>query len=212
MKAALVVFLGTNCEVETKAALEACSFECDYVDSNTCDLLGYDCVFLCGGFSYGDYIRSGRLAKFTPVIGALKKYIEAQRGVVVGICNGFQILCEAHFLKGALLENNSSRFICKNTPLRLEFSGIKKDISLQIAHREGKYVCGKKDFDEVESMAFLKYIDNPNGSYFDIAGLYDKERRIMGLMPHPERCFFANCFGFDGREIFKIIKDEIKRG
>lgn len=212
MKAAVVVFLGTNCEVETKAALEKCSFECEYVDSNTKSLLNYDCVFLCGGFSYGDYIRSGRLAKFTPVIAALRDYIEKQRGVCVGICNGFQILCEAHLLKGALLENDSSRFICKNVELELDFGGISKKISLHVAHKEGKYVFSKDDFDLVNNMAFLRYVNNPNGSYCDVAGIYDKNMRVMGLMPHPERAMFARNFGFDGKEIFNIVRDEIKRG
>ena len=212
MKAAVVVFSGTNCQVETNAALEACAFEAKYVDSSIKNLDEFDCVFLCGGFSYGDYIRSGRLAKFTPVVGALEEYIEKQRGVTVGICNGFQILCEAHLLKGALLENDSSRFICKNVELKLDFKNVSKKISLPIAHREGKYVFSASDYKEVFAMSFLKYVDNPNGSYLDIAGLYDKNRRVMGLMPHPERAMFAKNFGFDGEEIFKIVKEEIKRG
>ena len=116
MKAAVVVFLGTNCEVETKRALEFCGFEAEYVNFNANNLDNYDAVFLSGGFSYGDYIRSGRLAKFTPVVEALRKYIDKKRGLTVGICNGFQVLCEAHILKGALVENDCSKFICKNFP------------------------------------------------------------------------------------------------
>lgn len=208
MKAAVVVFAGTNCELETKLALEASGFCADYVDSNTASLKEYDAVFLCGGFSYGDYIRSGRLAKFTPVIDALDNFIENQRGVVAGICNGFQILCEARMLPGALLENDCLKFVCKNIPLRLDFNAEQKDITLPVAHREGRYWCDE----DVGGMVFLKYIQNPNGSKDDIAGLYDKNRRIMGLMPHPERAFFTKNFGFDGREIFKIIKEEIARG
>ncbi len=208
MKAAVVVFLGTNCETETKRALEYCGFDVNYVNFDTKNLDDYDAVFLSGGFSYGDYIRSGRLAKFTPVVDALKNYIESKRGVTVGICNGFQILCEAHILKGALVENDSSRFICKNTSLELCYKGKKRKIILPIAHREGKYVC----FDDINEFVFLKYLDNPNGSMHDVAGLYDAKRRVMGLMPHPERAVFAKNFGFDGREFFEIIKDEIKRG
>ena len=152
MKAAVVVFLGTNCEVETKRALEFCGFEAEYVNFNANNLDNYDAVFLSGGFSYGDYIRSGRLAKFTPVVEALRKYIDKKRGLTVGICNGFQVLCEAHILKGALVENDCSKFICKNVPLELKFNGIVKNISLPIAHREGKYVC----FEDVYEYEFLK--------------------------------------------------------
>lgn len=208
MKAAVVVFLGTNCEVETKRALEFCGFEAEYVNFNANNLDNYDAVFLSGGFSYGDYIRSGRLAKFTPVVEALRKYIDKKRGVTVGICNGFQVLCEAHILKGALVENDCSKFICKNVPLELKFNGIVKNISLPIAHREGKYVC----FEDVYEYEFLKYLDNPNGSMQNIAGLYDCKNRVMGLMPHPERAIFARNFGYDGKEIFKIVEEEIKRG
>ena len=122
--------------------------------------------------------------------------------------NGFQVLCETHILKGALVENDSSKFICKNVELELSYAGYKKNISLPIAHKEGKYIC----FEDVSEYEFLKYLKNPNGSMYDVAGLYDKTNRIMGLMPHPERAIFAKNFGYDGREVFKIIKEEIKRG
>lgn len=208
MKAAVVVFLGTNCNVETKRALEDFGFEVDYVDFRENSLQKYDLVVLPGGFSYGDYISSGRIAKFTPVIDALAEFINSQRGFVLGICNGFQILCEARFLKGALIKNDSSKFICKNTPLLLEFGGNSKKIYLPVAHKEGKYIPSKDSCEDV----FLRYLDNPNGSYNDIAGIYNPKARIMGLMPHPERAYFKSSFGFCGREIFKIVKDEIKRG
>ena len=208
MKAAIIVFLGTNCEVETKRALEFCGFEAEYVNFDANNLDNYDAVFLSGGFSYGDYVRSGRLAKFTPVISALRKYIDKKRGVTVGICNGFQILCEAHVLKGALVENDCSRFVCKNVPLELSINGEKRNISLPVAHKEGKYIC----FEDVNDYKFLRYIDNPNGSMYDDAGLYDNNKRVMGLMPHPERAVFTKNFGYDGKEIFKIIREEVKRG
>lgn len=208
MKAAVVVFSGTNCQVETKAALEASGFEAIYVDSNTKNLDEFDCIFLSGGFSYGDYLRSGRIAKFTPLVESLYGYVEKQRGVITGICNGFQILCEAHLLPGALIENDCLKFVCKNTLLELDFNGVKKKINLPVAHREGKYFYRG----DVSELVFLRYLENPNGSKDNIAGLYDNKKRIMGLMPHPERAFFNENFGFDGREIFKIIKDELKRG
>lgn len=208
MKAAVVVFLGTNCEVETKRALEHCGYECDYVHSDLKSLLDYDCVFLCGGFSYGDYIRAGRLAKFTPVAEALNSYVEKQRGVLAGICNGFQILCETKLLPGALLENENSKFICKNVFLELDLNGKKETITLPVAHKEGRYFCDAT----LRDMIFLKYLENINGSSDNVAGLYDKNRRIMGLMPHPERAIFAKNFGFDGKKIFDFIRDEVARG
>lgn len=211
-KAAIIVFLGTNCNAETKRALDDYGFECDFVDYRESSLDKYDAIFLPGGFSYGDYIRSGRLAKFTPAVAALKQYIQSGRGVAVGICNGFQILCEAHLLPGALIENENAKFICKNVPLNLDFRKNIKQILLPIAHKEGRYFADDKDILKAKNMAFLKYSDNPNGSIADIAGLYDKDNRVMGLMPHPERAYFAKNYGFCGRKIFEIIEEEIKRG
>lgn len=208
MKAAVVVFPGTNCEKETYRALACCGFEPSYIWHDAKNLDNFDCVFLCGGFSYGDYIRSGALAKFSPVIGALNDYIKKGRGVSVGICNGFQILCETNYLSGALLVNEKAKFICKNVSLELNFNGIKKTISLPLAHKEGRYYNSNVPCEKV----FLKYLQNPNGSMFDAAGLYNENTRVMGLMPHPERAVFAKNFGFFGIDIFEIIKSEIKRG
>ena len=197
MKAAVVVFLGTNCEVETKAALEKCSFECEYVDSNTKSLLNYDCVFLCGGFSYGDYIRSGRLAKFTPVIAALRDYIEKQRGVCVGICNGFQILCEAEILPGALTHNSNMKFISKN--VNLEFNN--NIIKLPVAHHQGNYL--KTENVEV----FMRYSEDVNGSDERIAGIIDKKNKVIGMMPHPERAINGLTGLYDGKIVFKEFEN-----
>ena len=228
MRAGVIVFPGTNCDRDTKLACEGFGWETDYVWHSETSLDKYDVILLPGGFSYGDYIRSGRLAKFSPVIGAVKEYIKKKRGFVIGICNGFQILCEAGLLPGVLTDNWNTRFICKEVGLRLDSgkqvrsfdpeddgksAGGKakagsKNIVLPIAHGEGRYIAENIP----EEMIFLTYTDNPNGSAKDIAGLYDRKNRIIGMMPHPERAFFAETGNTDGREIFKIIQKALEAG
>lgn len=209
MKAAVIVFPGTNCDRDTKMACEAFGWETDFVWHFDESLNNYDIVFLPGGFSYGDYIRSGRLAKFSPIMRALKDYVDSERGFVVGICNGFQILCEAGLLPGVLTDNWNTRFICKNEQLEIEGKGR---ITLPIAHGEGRYVASEDVIKKLkeEDAIFLKYIHNPNGSIEDIAGIYDKKRRIIGMMPHPERAFFDETGNTDGREVFKIVEAALK--
>lgn len=199
MRAGVIVFPGTNCDRDTKAACEGFGWETDYVWHFERSLDKYDVVLLPGGFSYGDYIRSGRLAKFSPVMDAVKEYIKKKRGFVIGICNGFQILCEAGLLPGVLADNWNTRFICKDVKLKIDG---KKEIVLPIAHGEGCYI----NENIPKEMMFLTYVDNPNGSAGDVAGLYDRRRNIIGMMPHPERAFFAETGNTDGREIFRIIE------
>ena len=203
MKAAVIVFPGTNCDRDTKMACEGFGWETDYVWHFERSLDRYDVLLLPGGFSYGDYIRSGRLAKFSPVMDAVKGYVKAKRGFVIGICNGFQILCESGLLPGVLTDNWNTRFICKD--VRLKADG-KKEITLPIAHGEGRYVAENIP----KEMIFLTYADNPNGSAEDIAGLYDREKRIIGMMPHPERAFFEETGNTDGREIFRMIEQALE--
>lgn len=204
LKVGIVVFPGTNCDRDTFIACEEFGWEPKYVWHSETKLDEFDVIFLPGGFSYGDYIRSGRLAKFSPVMLALKEFIEQKRGFVVGICNGFQILCETELLPGILMDNSNTRFICKNQELKLN----DKIIKLPIAHGEGCYQASSDVLKHLEdnNMIFLKYVNNPNGSIGDIAGLYDKKRRIIGMMPHPERAFFEETGNTDGWEIFKIIE------
>ena len=196
MRAGVVVFPGTNCDRDTFKACEEYGWKTRYIWHFLTDLSEFDVIFLPGGFSYGDYIRSGRLAKFSPVMSAVKDF----KGFVVGICNGFQILCEAGLLPGVLTDNWNTRFICKTQALQF---GDKK-INLPIAHGEGRYIA-PDGLDE--GMIFLTYSDNPNGSDKDIAGLYDKKRKIIGMMPHPERAFFKETGNVDGKEIFKMIEE-----
>lgn len=207
LKAAIIVFLGTNCDRDTKMALEECGFIAEFVFHTCTNLEGYDLVLLPGGFSFGDYIRAGRLAKLSPVTGAVKEYVKSGMGFVLGICNGFQILCEAGLLPGALVENANTRFISEDEPL--VFNG--RDIVLPIAHKEGRYWACDADLDMIKknNMNIITYKTNPNGSLGDIAGLYDSKHKIFGLMPHPERAVLKHCGLSDGKKVFDFIKNEI---
>lgn len=204
-KAGVVVFPGTNCDRDTMMACEEFGWDAEYVWHFETNLDNFDVIFLPGGFSYGDYIRSGRLAKFSPVMQAVKEFVDKKQGFVVGICNGFQILCETGLLPGVLTDNWGTRFICKTQELKLN----NKEIKLPIAHGEGRYLVEDETMKKLkeEDMIFLTYKNNPNGSMEDIAGLYDKKRRIIGMMPHPERAFFNETGNIDGREIFNLIKE-----
>lgn len=212
MKAGIVVFPGTNCDRDTYAACEEYGWETEYIWHFETNLDEYDIIFLPGGFSYGDYLRSGRLAKFSPVMQSVKEFIDKKRGFVVGICNGFQILCESGLLPGVLTDNWNTRFICNTQELNLNAEEGSKNINLPIAHGEGRYLAEPEVIEKLkeEGMIFLTYQTNPNGSMEDIAGLYDKKRKIIGMMPHPERAFFEATGNTDGRAIFKVIQDGIR--
>src|SRR5205085_11651997 len=155
-----------------------------------------DAVILPGGFSYGDYLRCGAIAKFSPVMQAVKKFA-ADGGLVLGVCNGFQILVEAGLLPGALVRNRSLKFICRELRLRVATTNSPftssatqgQEIRLPIAHGEGCYVADERTLDELEAedRIALRYIDNANGSMRAIAGILNRERNVMGMMPHPER-------------------------
>lgn len=206
LKAGIIVFLGTNCDRDTKLALDKCGFESEFVFHDSSNLEKYNLIVLPGGFSFGDYIRAGRLAKLSPVVLALKNF----KGFILGICNGFQILTECGLLPGALIENTGTKFICKEETLIFN----KTEINLPIAHKEGCFWADEADLNLInkKNMIFLKYKNNPNGSINNIAGLYDKEKKIMGLMPHPERAILQECApnkSLDGIKIFNFIKKEI---
>jgi len=209
MKAGIIVFPGTNCDIDTKKACEFFGWETQFVWHDETSLDSYDVIFLPGGFSYGDYIRAGRLARFSPVVMKLNDYVKSKRGIVVGICNGFQILCEAKLLPGVLSVNNNTKFICEE--VGLSFEG--EDIVLPIAHGEGRYIADEATLQEIKSknMDFLKYASNPNGSVEDIAGLWDRENNVIGMMPHPERAIFSETGNTDGRAFFKMLESLLKK-
>jgi phosphoribosylformylglycinamidine synthase len=212
MKAGIIVFPGTNCDIDTKRACESRGWETEYIWHNDTSHEKYDVIFLPGGFSYGDYIRAGRLAKFSPAVTALKSYVEEKKGFVVGICNGFQILCEVGLLPGVLSVNWNTRFICKEVSLNVNHSGFPDAITLPIAHGEGRYIASEETIIDLKKndMILMKYNANPNGSMNDIAGLYDKKNRIIGMMPHPERAVFNETGNNDGTYFFNMLESELK--
>ena len=213
MKAGIVVFPGTNCDIDTQRACGFYGWNPEFIWHDDKNLDKYDIIFLPGGFSYGDYIRAGRLAKFSPAVMALKNYIKKKRGFVVGICNGFQILCETKLLPGILSTNTNTKFICEETPLFVNQKGFPETINLAIAHGEGRYFTDEATLEEInaKNMIFLQYKANPNGSILDIAGLYDRENKIIGMMPHPERGIFEETGNTDGRYFFEMLKKELNR-
>lgn len=224
LKAGIIVFLGTNCDRDTEIALTVAGFKTKFIFHTECNLSGYDLIVLPGGFSFGDYIRAGRLAKLSPVVFALREYVKMAQGFVLGICNGFQILCEAGLLSGALVENDSTRFISRDeTLIFTPVAGYKdhqgqnsskefaEEIVLPIAHKEGSFYADSEALEQIEkeNMVFLRYKDNPNGSLNNIAGLYDRKHRVLGMMPHPERAVSKVLDNTDGFKIFDFIKNEI---
>lgn len=229
LRAGIIVFLGTNCDRDTKMALDALNFETEYVFHTSSNLEKYDLIVLPGGFSFGDYIRAGRLAKLSPVMDGIKRYIKSKRGFVLGICNGFQILCEAGLLPGALIENKGAKFISEDEKLLFNAGGAGgaeaigdtcggfEEIILPIAHKEGCFWADEETLQRIEekNMAIIRYKTggNPNGSINNIAGLYDSENKVFGLMPHPERAVLKGCsevfYLKDGVKIFEFIRAEI---
>jgi phosphoribosylformylglycinamidine synthase subunit PurQ / glutaminase len=197
MKIGVVVFPGSNCDHDAWYAInQNLHGNAEFVWHDSTDLSKIDAVLLPGGFSYGDYLRCGAIARFSPVMKAVKEFAD-DGGLVLGVCNGFQILVEAGLLPGALLRNQDLKFHCHHVTLRTETtdspftSKLRKGqlVTLPIAHGEGRYFADEKTLDELEAedrVAF-RYIENPNGSLRDIAGILNKGRNVLGMMPHPER-------------------------
>jgi phosphoribosylformylglycinamidine synthase I len=197
MKVGVVVFPGSNCDHDAWYAVSHNLHQsAEFIWHDSSSLSGVDAVILPGGFSYGDYLRCGAIAKFSPVIQAIKKFA-LDGGLVMGICNGFQILVESGLLPGALVRNQGLHFVCKTVNLRVETThspftaGAEKGqvLNLPVAHGEGCYIADERTLDELESddrIAF-RYLDNPNGSMRDIAGVLNAGRNVIGMMPHPER-------------------------
>ncbi|MBT9135241.1 MAG: Phosphoribosylformylglycinamidine synthase subunit PurQ [Firmicutes bacterium] len=224
MRFGVVVFPGSNCDADCHHAVGTVfAQEAEYVWHEEKDLSRFDCIILPGGFSYGDYLRAGALARFSPVMGAVVE--EAGRGkLVLGICNGWQILLEAGLLPGAMLKNNHLQFRCETRHVRLENSNTPftctghegQVLSLPIAHAEGNYYIdqvGLKDLEAQRQIVF-RYVDsrgrvskeaNPNGSLGGIAGIINKAGNVLGMMPHPERATEEILGGTDGRLIFSSI-------
>jgi phosphoribosylformylglycinamidine synthase I len=223
MRLAVVVFPGSNCEQDVIHAARHLGMSAEFVWHGDTDLTGFDGVVLPGGFSYGDYIRTGAVARFSPVMTEVVRFAEAG-GPVIGICNGFQILCEAHMLPGALLRNRGLKFICKETPLRVERSVCQwldlpegEVVRIPINHNEGNYVCDAETLARMEAggQIVLRYCEDdgsraaggsaPNGALDDIAGVCNERGNVFGLMPHPERAVDPAVGRTDGRAFFETI-------
>jgi phosphoribosylformylglycinamidine synthase I len=217
VRAAVVVFPGSNCDHDTYYVLkELVGVETDLLWYRQTQLDRYDLIVLPGGFSYGDYLRAGAIARFAPVVQALPEYIEKQRGIVLGICNGFQILTEAGLLPGALARNISQKFICKTVKLRVENNATPltqlfsygQIIELPIAHGEGRYVAPKDIIERLKrnrQILLTYYGENPNGSMESIAAIMNETGTVFGMMPHPERNSEKLLGTGDGLKIFQAL-------
>ncbi len=215
MKFGVIVFPGSNCDHDAfYAVANNLGQPAEFIWHDSPSLGDIDAVILPGGFSYGDYLRCGAIAKFSPVMKAVKSFA-ADGGLVLGVCNGFQILVEAGLLPGALIRNRDLKFICRKLRLSVgtadsPFTGAAQKgqvVQLPIAHGEGCYIADERTLDELEAedrIAF-RYIDNANGSMRDIAGVLNKERNVMGMMPHPERVTEPLMGGTDGLIVFESM-------
>ncbi|MCX8032132.1 MAG: phosphoribosylformylglycinamidine synthase subunit PurQ [Thermoleophilia bacterium] len=224
----IVVFPGTNCEYDTYHALSTFpEAEPYYLWHKDHELWSPDCVILPGGFSYGDYLRAGAIARFSPIMQEVAAFA-AGGGLVLGICNGFQVLTEAHLLHGALRRNRGLRFICHAQYLRVERNDTPftrcfspgQVIQIPVNHNEGNWTAGSERLAEIEQrgLVVFRYCDaegnvteeaNPNGATNNVAGLLSDDGNILGMMPHPERVCEAILGGTDGRGIFQSIIDSV---
>jgi len=227
MNSSVIIFPGSNCDRDIAVALKKFGFKNSMIWHNDDDLPKSDIVVLPGGFSYGDHLRSGSIASKSKIIKSVIKFAKSG-GLLIGICNGFQILTETELLPGVLLRNKLSEFICKNVFVKVNntenkyFKKIKKNIlELHIAHNEGNYFCSNEQMKKIEdnNQIALSYCDkngeidenyNPNGSIKNIAGILNKEKNILGLMPHPERMIEKDLSGDDGSIFFENLIKNLK--
>ena len=224
MKFGVLVFPGSNCDDDAVHVLgDVMGKDVVKIWHKEINLPDVDCLIVPGGFSYGDYLRCGAIARFSPIMPAVIEFANAG-GFVYGICNGFQILCEAHLLPGALLRNANQKFICKNvflkpmtnnSPLTADLD-LTKPLKIPIAHAEGRYYADDATLQKLvaNDQILFKYCDengnftegsNPNGSMMDIAGICNPRRNVFGMMPHPERAAEAELGNTDGRLMFESL-------
>ena len=230
MKFGVVVFPGSNCDHDAYYALgQVLHQPVEFLWHQSEQVSGFDAILLPGGFSYGDYLRTGAIAKFSPVMRAVEKFAR-DGGLVLGICKGFQILCEAGLLPGVLQRNAGMRFVCRQVHIRVEtsdtpFTAAAKPgqvLQIPIAHGDGNYFCDETTLAELERnhQIVFRYVTpdgredaaaNPNGSLANIAGVCNRERNVMGLMPHPERAVEAALGSADGLVIFRSLIESLAR-
>ncbi len=224
MKVGIVIFPGSNCDKDAVYAFQNV-FGCETVElfHKEHDLQGCDLIFLPGGFSYGDYLRSGAIARYSPIMQNVIEFAN-KGGLVFGVCNGFQILCESHLLPGALLHNDNQKFNCKNVYIKAattnslvtQFVDTNKALKIPVAHGEGRFYCDDTTLTELKKndQILFSYCDaegnitadaNPNGALENIAGICNKGRNVFGMMPHPERVVDAELYNTDGKVIFESL-------
>lgn len=210
----VVVFPGTNCEHDTIVALERAGATATLVWHTDERLEGLDAIVLPGGFAHGDYLRPGAIARFSPVMEAVRRFAAAG-GSVLGICNGFQVLTEAGLLPGALVKNRGRRFVCAPARVRVDSTesvlttGVEpgRELRIPVNHFSGSYVCDARTLDELRDAGrvVLRYVDNPNGSVDDIAGVASADGNVVGLMPHPERASDELVGSVDGLHLLRAL-------
>lgn len=222
MKVAVIQFPGSNCDQDALWAVRSMGGQSDYVWHESTSLNGFDAVFVPGGFTYGDYLRCGAVAARSPVMKAVAEFSQAG-GPVIGACNGFQILCEAGILPGALLQNIGQKFLCQDVWLTPEnrtsrwTKSVPGPVRIPIAHNEGRYVCDQATLQQMEergqiafrytgSQGQLDEAFNPNGSTGAIAGILNPAGNVLGLMPHPERAVSDLLGGRDGLTLLEGLK------
>jgi phosphoribosylformylglycinamidine synthase subunit PurQ / glutaminase len=220
VRAAVVVFPGTNCERDCALVLERMGVRVELLWHTEPDLHGADIVVLPGGFAHGDYLRTGAIARFSPAMDAVSGHA-LKGGLVIGICNGFQVLCEAGLLPGALRKNRGLSFLCRWTEVRVSnratpFTGRAGEgqmLKLPINHFEGGYYCDEATLRELQDngQVTLRYEQNPNGSLDDIAGITNAPGNVLGLMPHPERACEALLGSEDGLVLLSSMIDSALR-
>ena len=220
-KFGVVVFPGSNCDQDCFHVVDKVIKQpVEFIWHKNTKLENFDCLIIPGGFSYGDYLRCGAIARFSPIMESVIKFAN-NGGLVIGICNGFQVLLEAGLLPGAMLRNKNLHFICKFVDLKVEAtdtpfsSGYKKGqtLSIPIAHNEGNYYIDDKGLAELKknNQIVFRYVENPNGAVDDIAGIVNKNRNVLGMMPHPERSSETDLTSDEGLLIWRSIVEWLQK-
>lgn len=218
-KVGIVVFPGSNCDHDAYNAFKnILNVDTNFLWHKEGSIGDRNIIILPGGFSYGDYLRCGAISKFSPVMKDIIRFANGG-GIVIGICNGFQVLCEAGLLPGALMKNKNLKFVCKTVTLKVEnnksiFTAeykIKEEINIPVAHGEGNYYCDKDTLTRLigNNQILFTYEDNPNGSVFNIAGIQNEKRNILGLMPHPERASDVRLGNTDGLRLLESVAESV---
>ncbi len=219
MKFGVVIFPGSNCDRDMMEALQIDLhqevIQLWHKDNDISMFTTDDCIVLPGGFSYGDYLRCGAIARFSPMMQAVIEFAN-KGGKVLGVCNGFQILCESGLLPGVLLRNSQQQFVCKNVYMKNTASEVEEALKIPIAHGEGRFFANEATLEDMEMhrQVIYRYCDengavnsnaNPNGAIHNIAGICNKDRNVFGMMPHPERACSNAMANEDGKKVFRHL-------